>query len=49
VATSTYEEFLGNMNWQLGSALAVLLLVVNMLVVIGASRLVEKKFAHVFE
>lgn len=49
VATATYEEFLGNMNWQLGSALAVLLLVVNLLVVVGASRLVEKKFAHVFE
>lgn len=49
VATAAYEEFLSNMNWPLGSALAVLLLVVNIAIVVGINKVVVKRYAQVFE
>lgn len=49
VATAAYEEFLGNVNWPLGSALAVLLLVINLIVVVVLSKVVERRYAQVFE
>jgi len=47
-ATLAYDEFLNTLNWPLGAAVAVLLLVALVLIVVGASRLVERRYAQVF-
>lgn len=49
VATAAYDEFLGSLNWPLGAAIAVLLLIANLVIVAGCSRLAERRFKHVFE
>ena len=43
-----YDEFLNTLNWPLGAAVAVLLLLALVLIVVGASRLVERRYAQVF-
>jgi len=48
VATATYDEFLNSLNWPLGAAMAVLLLIAIVLVVVGCNRLVERHFKQVF-
>ncbi|WBL76772.1 ABC transporter permease [Bradyrhizobium xenonodulans] len=48
VATATYDEFLNSLNWPLGAAIAVLLLVAIVLVIVGSNRLVERRFKEVF-
>lgn len=48
VATSIYDEFLGTMNWPLGAAISVLLLIGIVCVVIGSNRYIERKFKQVF-
>ena len=47
-STLAYDEFLNTLNWPLGAAVAVLLLVALVLIVVGASRLVERRYAQVF-
>jgi putative spermidine/putrescine transport system permease protein len=47
-ATLAYDEFLNTLNWPLGAAVAVLLLIALVLIVVGASRLVERRYAQVF-
>jgi putative spermidine/putrescine transport system permease protein len=47
-STLAYDEFLNTLNWPLGAAVAVLLLLVLVLIVVGASRLVERRYAQVF-
>jgi putative spermidine/putrescine transport system permease protein len=49
VATAAYDEFLSTLNWPLGASIAVLLLIANVAIIIGCNRLVEKRFAAVFE
>jgi len=49
VATAAYDEFLGTLNWPLGASIAVLLLVANVAIVMGCSRLAERRFKHIFE
>ena len=49
VATAAYDEFLGTLNWPLGASIAVLLLVANVAIVMGCSRLADRRFKHVFE
>ncbi|MGN6319614.1 ABC transporter permease [Trinickia sp.] len=49
VATAAYDEFLGTLNWPLGASIAVLLLIANVAIVMGCSRLAERRFKHVFE
>lgn len=49
VATTIYDEFLGNLNWPLGAALAVVLVVIVLAVSLGANRLTERRFKQVFE
>ncbi|GGJ89139.1 ABC transporter permease [Pseudomonas matsuisoli] len=49
VATAAYDEFLGSLNWPLGAAIAVLLLIANLVIVVGCSRLAERRFKQVFE
>ncbi|PLZ03156.1 ABC transporter permease [Burkholderia sp. WAC0059] len=49
VATAVYDEFLGTLNWPLGAAIAVLLLIANVAIVMGCSRLAERRFRHIFD
>ena len=48
-STLAYDEFLNTLNWPLGATVAVLLLVALVLIVAGASRLVERRYAQVFQ
>lgn len=48
VPTTIYDEFLGNLNWALGAALATALLVLVLAVSLGANRLVERRWRQVF-
>jgi len=48
-ATLAYDEFLNTLNWPLGAAVAVLLLVALVLIIVGSNRLVERRYAQVFE
>ena len=48
VPTTIYDEFLGNLNWPLGAALADVLVVIVLTVSLGANRLIERKFKQVF-
>jgi putative spermidine/putrescine transport system permease protein len=48
-ATSAYDEFLNTLNWPLGAAVAVLLLVALVAIIVGCNRLIERRFAQVFE
>ena len=48
-STLAYDEFLNTLNWPLGAAVAVLLLAGLVVVVLGANRWVEKRYAGVFE
>jgi putative spermidine/putrescine transport system permease protein len=47
VATTAYDEFLNTLNWPLGAAIAVLLLLANVAILVGYNRLVERRFARV--
>lgn len=49
VATAAYDEFLSTLNWPLGAAIAMVLLVANVIVIAGCNRWVEKRFRAVFE
>ena len=48
-STLAYDEFLNTLNWPLGAAVAVLLLAGIAAIVFGANRLVERRYASVFE
>jgi putative spermidine/putrescine transport system permease protein len=47
-ATTLYDEFFNSLNWPLGAAIAVLLLLANILIIVGCNRLVERRFKQVF-
>ncbi|MBV2186956.1 MAG: ABC transporter permease [Rhizobium sp.] len=47
-ATLAYDEFLNTLNWPLGAAVAVLLLIGIVLIVVGWNRLVERRYTEVF-
>jgi len=47
-STLAYDEFLNTLNWPLGAAVAVLLLLALILIVQGSNRLVERRYAQVF-
>jgi putative spermidine/putrescine transport system permease protein len=47
-ATLAYDEFLNTLNWPLGAAVAVLLLVALALIVISSNALIERSYAEVF-
>jgi putative spermidine/putrescine transport system permease protein len=49
VATAAYDEFLNTLNWPLGATIAMLLLLANVLIILGANRWVERSFSQVFE
>lgn len=48
-ATLAYDEFLNTLNWPLGAAVAVLLLAALVAIIVGSNRLVERRYAQVFE
>ena len=49
VATAAYDEYLSTLNWPLGASIAVLLLIANVVIIVGYNRLVERRFAKVFD
>jgi putative spermidine/putrescine transport system permease protein len=48
-STLAYDEFLNTLNWPLGAAIAVLLLVAVAATIVGSNRLIERRYAEVFE
>jgi putative spermidine/putrescine transport system permease protein len=48
-STLAYDEFLNTLNWPLGAAVATLLLVALVAIILVSNRLVEKRYAAVFE
>lgn len=46
VATATYDEFLGTLNWPLGAAIAMVLLVVNAAVMLSYNAVLERRYAR---
>jgi len=49
VATTAYDEYLNTLNWPLGAAIAIVLLVANVLAIGSYNRIVERRYAKVFE
>ncbi|MCB8840370.1 ABC transporter permease [Aurantimonas sp. VKM B-3413] len=49
VSTTVYDEFLNTLNWPLGAAIAIILLVAVLAIMVAWNRLVEKRFAGVFQ
>ncbi|WP_108661755.1 ABC transporter permease [Acuticoccus kandeliae] len=49
VATTVYDEFLNTLNWPLGAAIAVILLVAVLVIMVSWNRIVERRFAGVFQ
>lgn len=47
-ATLAYDEFLNTLDWPLGAAIAVLLLIANVIIIVGCNRLLERRYAEVF-
>jgi putative spermidine/putrescine transport system permease protein len=47
-STLAYDEFLNTLNWPLGAAVAILLLVGLAAIIVGANRVVERRYAEVF-
>lgn len=48
VSTTVYDQFLNTLNWPLGSAIAMLLLLAVLLVLVSYNRFVERRYAQVF-
>ncbi|CAN7544794.1 ABC transporter permease [Bosea sp. LjRoot9] len=48
-STLAYDEFLNTLNWPLGAAVAVLLLSALVAITVGSNRLIERRYAQVFE
>jgi putative spermidine/putrescine transport system permease protein len=44
VATIIYDQFLSSMDWPLGAAIAIVLLILNVAIVMSYSRWVEKRY-----
>ncbi|MGX5733825.1 ABC transporter permease [Bosea thiooxidans] len=49
VPTTIYDEFLSNLNWPLGAALSLILLVIVLTVSLGANKYLERRFSQVFQ
>lgn len=47
-ATLAYDEFLNTLNWPLGAAVAVLLLLGLVAIIVGSNLLIERRYAEVF-
>jgi putative spermidine/putrescine transport system permease protein len=49
VPTTIYDEFLGSLNWPLGAALSLVLLIIVLGISLGANRYIERRFRQVFQ
>ncbi len=49
VATTAYDEYLNTLNWPLGAAIALLLLVANVAIIMSYNRFIEQRYAKIFE
>lgn len=49
VATTVYDEFLGTLNWPLGAAIAVLLLIAIVIIITSFNKFIEHKYAQAFK
>lgn len=49
VATTAYDEYLNTLNWPLGAAIAILLLIANIVIITSYNRFIEQRYAKVFE
>lgn len=47
-STLIYDEFLNSLNWPLGAAIAILLLLALVAIILGSNRLIERRYAEVF-
>ena len=47
-STLAYDEFLNTLNWPLGAAVAVLLLVALAAIIVGSNRLIERRYSEMF-
>jgi putative spermidine/putrescine transport system permease protein len=45
-ATAVYDQFLSSMNWPLGAAIAILLLVANLVVMLTYYRVLERRYTR---
>ena len=48
VATAAQDEFLSTLDWPIGAAIAILLLVANVAILLSYNRLVKRRFAESF-
>jgi putative spermidine/putrescine transport system permease protein len=48
VATTIYDQFLNELNWPMGAALAAFLLVFVLIVSMLANRVIERRYRQVF-
>lgn len=49
VATTAYDEYLSTLNWPLGAAIAMVLLVATAVLLLGYNRMIERRYANVFD
>lgn len=49
VATAAFDEFTTTLNWPLGAAIAVLLLIGMLAIILGSNRMIESRYAQVFD
>ncbi|MCF2871999.1 ABC transporter permease [Octadecabacter sp. G9-8] len=49
VATAAYDEYLSTLNWPLGATIAVLLLLANIVIILSFNKIIERRYAKVFE
>ena len=48
-STLAYDEFLNTLNWPLGAAVAMLLLMALIAIIVGCNRLVERRYREMFQ
>lgn len=48
-STTIYDEFLNTLEWPLGAAIAMVLLIAIMVVILSWNRLIERRYAQVFQ
>ncbi len=48
VATTAYDEYLSTLNWPLGAAIAIVLLIATAIIIMSYNRLIERRYAQVF-
>ncbi len=49
VPTTIYDEFLGELNWPMGSALAAVLMVIVLVISVMTNRFIERRYKQVFQ